>query len=194
MDVVQEWLNLVEITYTLGTIGMKWADIMEVVREDDRFWYDTDHEGVKKPAGWKFLSVEGDSDDEEEGEGSGDEDSSYASDAEDSEEESSGACHAYFFSPHSFFSFPLLQPPTHAQLSPPLPSPNSPSPYTAEEDSDDESDFDEDDEDDDDEDDDESEEGQDWDELEKQAAAADKAKRSHEEDDEPKKGTKKARR
>ena len=120
MDVVQEWLNLVEITYTLGTIGMKWADIMEVVREDDRFWYDTDHEGVKKPAGWKFLSVEGDSDDEEEGEGSGDEDSSYASDAEDSEEESSGACHAYFFfspfvfllsSPSAAHSRPTFSPP-----------------------------------------------------------------------------------
>jgi nucleosome binding factor SPN SPT16 subunit len=96
MDVVQEWLNLVEITYTLGTIGMKWQDIMEVVREDERFWYDTDEAGIKKPAGWKFLSVEGDSDDEEEGDNSAEEDSSYGEDEDDSDEESSGASRQLF--------------------------------------------------------------------------------------------------
>ena len=111
MDTIQEWLNLVEITYTLGTVGMNWTNIMEAARDDDRFWYDTDHDGNKKSAGWKFLALE--DDDEEEGEGGGDEeeeDSEYGSDDEDSEEESSEGEFALSFvlSAHPAFFLALL--------------------------------------------------------------------------------------
>lgn len=106
MDIVQEWLNLVEITYTLGTVGINWQQVMEVVREDDRFWYDTDHEGIKKSAGWKFLSLEDDEENEEGGEGaSEEEDSEYASDEDSSEDESEGALKLLFFANPDVINF-----------------------------------------------------------------------------------------
>ncbi len=89
MDIVQEWLNLVEITYTIGSQPMNWTEVMAAVKEDDRFWYDTEADGeTKKPhgAGWKFLNVEG-SDDEEEGEDE-DEESAFDDKEEGSTEES----------------------------------------------------------------------------------------------------------
>lgn len=88
MDIVQEWLNLVEITYTIGSQPMNWTEVMAAVKEDDRFWYDTEADGeTKKPhgAGWKFLNVEG-SDDE--GEEEDDEDSAFDEEGEGSSEES----------------------------------------------------------------------------------------------------------
>ena len=92
MDIVQEWLNLVEITYTIGSQPMNWTELMNAVKDDDRFWYETEADGVtKKPhgAGWKFLNVEG-SDDEEDGEEEDDGDSAFSGDGEgeSSEEES----------------------------------------------------------------------------------------------------------
>lgn len=73
MDIVQEWLNLVEITYTIGNQPMNWTEVMDVVKGDERFWYDTEEDGVtRKPAGWTFLDIEGGSDEEgEEGEDEG---------------------------------------------------------------------------------------------------------------------------
>jgi nucleosome binding factor SPN SPT16 subunit len=88
MEKIEDWLNLVEITYTKGAKTMSWDAVMEIVREQgDQFFMDVDEEGDKKPAGWLFLSAE-DSDDEGE-EDEEDEDSSYASDADDSSEEES---------------------------------------------------------------------------------------------------------
>ena len=144
LDIIQDWLNLVEITYTIGTITMKWTDTIKAVKEsiEDGIFYDeVDFEGDKKDAGWLFLNVYGAEDEEEEG-AEGDEDDSEFS--EDSEEESS-----------------------------------------EEESESDESDYDDEDDDSDeyDEEDELSEEGKDWDELEKDAIASDKAKRSYEEDD-----------
>ena len=87
MDIVQEWLNLVEITYTMGgNTGLNWTNIMEAAKEDDRFYYDTDHEGIKKPAGWKFLALEDDDDDDEAQDE--EEESSYGGSEESSEESS----------------------------------------------------------------------------------------------------------
>lgn len=99
MDIVQEWLNLVEITYTIGSQPMNWAEVMAAVKEDDRFWYDTEADGeTKKPhgAGWKFLNLEGSDDEGEEGEDEDDgdsafdeeEDGSSESESEDSDDES----------------------------------------------------------------------------------------------------------
>jgi nucleosome binding factor SPN SPT16 subunit len=83
-DMIQDWLNDVEITYTSGIVSMNWKAIMELVKGDDRFYFDTDEDGEPKPAGWSFLMAGGDdSEDDEEGEGGGD--SSYS---EDSDEES----------------------------------------------------------------------------------------------------------
>jgi len=136
MDIIQEWLNLVEITYSMGAQPMDWSEVMPAVKDDDRFWFDTEEDEVtRKPAGWAFLNVN-DADDygdeeevEEEAESSYDEasedESSSEEDSDDSEfeEEVSGE-------------------------------------GEGEEDS--------------------EEEGQDWDELERKAAADDKAKRSFE--------------
>ena len=52
MDVIQDWLNLTEITYTLGARSMNWADTMAAVRDSGEFFYlDKDDEGEKKAPG-----------------------------------------------------------------------------------------------------------------------------------------------
>jgi nucleosome binding factor SPN SPT16 subunit len=91
MDIVQEWLNLVEITYTIGSQPMNWTELMNAVKEDDRFWYDTEADGeTKKPhgAGWKFLNVEGSDDEEDEEDDDGDSAFSQEGSDDESEEES----------------------------------------------------------------------------------------------------------
>jgi len=97
MDIIQEWLNLVEITYSMGAQPMDWSEVMSAVKDDDRFWFDTeDDEVTRKPAGWAFLSVNdaedyGDEEGEEEeaessyDEASDEEESSSEEDSEDSE-------------------------------------------------------------------------------------------------------------
>jgi nucleosome binding factor SPN SPT16 subunit len=67
MDIIQDWLNLVEITFTKGPRSINWTDIMKIIREEREVFYDdVDDEGVAKPAGWLFLSAEDDDDEEEE--------------------------------------------------------------------------------------------------------------------------------
>ncbi len=86
MDIVQDWLNLVEITYTKGPRSMNWTDVMKMVRDaKDTFYDDHDDDGAK-PAGWLFLSA--DLSDEEDGEEEENEDSSFG-DEEESEDEDS---------------------------------------------------------------------------------------------------------
>lgn len=83
MDIIQDWLNLVEVTFTKGPRSINWTDVMKIVREEKATFYDdVDEDGVAKPAGWLFLSAEGSDEEDEEQE---DEDSSFD---EDSEEES----------------------------------------------------------------------------------------------------------
>ena len=86
MDIIQDWLNLVEITFTKGPRSINWTDIMKIVKEEkDIFYDDIDDEGIKKPAGWLFLSADNEDSDEEEQE---DEDSNFSSEQSDSDEES----------------------------------------------------------------------------------------------------------
>jgi nucleosome binding factor SPN SPT16 subunit len=67
MDIIQDWLNLVEITFTKGPRSINWTDVMKIIREEREVFYDdVDDEGVAKPAGWLFLSAEDDDDEEEE--------------------------------------------------------------------------------------------------------------------------------
>lgn len=82
---IQDWLNDVDLTYTEGGLSMNWANVMKEVKLDDRFYEDTDHDGVKKPAGWAWLSADADSDEEDEED---EEESEYGSDSsEDSSED-----------------------------------------------------------------------------------------------------------
>lgn len=147
MDTIQDWLNLVEITYTSGPRSINWNDVMTFVRDfGDYFYLDVDVNGEKKPAGWLFLSAE----DSENEDGEGDEeddDESYASSADASEDGSE--------------------------------SDDSDSDADSDEyvDSAEESDDEEDEEEEE-----EEEEGKSWDELEKDAIASDRVKRSMEEE------------
>lgn len=84
MDGLQDWLNLVELTYTKGPRTINWGEVMKAVKSDrDIFFDDTDDNGEPKPPGWMFLSIEEADDSDEEG----DEESSYG-DASGSTEES----------------------------------------------------------------------------------------------------------
>jgi nucleosome binding factor SPN SPT16 subunit len=86
-DMIQDWLNDVEITFTSGIQSINWKVVMEAVKDDVRFFFDTDEEGESKPAGWNFLRADA-SDDEEDEEEDGDSSFAEAS-SESSEEESS---------------------------------------------------------------------------------------------------------
>jgi nucleosome binding factor SPN SPT16 subunit len=82
MDIIQDWLNLVEITCTKGPRSIAWTDVMKLVKQEkDIFYLDKDEDGVKKVVGWLFLSADA-SDDEKEGEDEDEEESSYGGEAE----------------------------------------------------------------------------------------------------------------
>jgi nucleosome binding factor SPN SPT16 subunit len=52
MDIIQDWLNLVEITFTKGPRSINWNDVMKIVREMKATFYDDkDEDGISKPAG-----------------------------------------------------------------------------------------------------------------------------------------------
>ena len=86
-DAVQEWLTDMEITYTEGPINLNWKQIIATVKEDDRFYMNTEEDEVtEKEAGWEFLRMYGREDDDESDED--EEDSVYKSDKDDEEEES----------------------------------------------------------------------------------------------------------
>merc|ERR1712072_566490 len=65
-------------------MGMAWKSLMNLIRNDNRFYEDSDENGEPKPAGWQFLQADeggiedGESDD-------GDED--YNANEEEEEEE-----------------------------------------------------------------------------------------------------------
>lgn len=82
---IQDWLNDVDLTYTEGGLSMNWVNVMKEVKADDRFYEDTDHDGVKKPAGWAWLSADADSDEEEE---ESDAESEYGSEEDSDSDES----------------------------------------------------------------------------------------------------------
>jgi nucleosome binding factor SPN SPT16 subunit len=86
LDMIQDWLNDVEITYTVGRATMAWNDVRKVVKElieDGSFYTDVDPDGVKKPPGWLFLGAdEGDEEEEDED----DDESSFEADSADESE------------------------------------------------------------------------------------------------------------
>ena len=85
-DTVQEWLTDMEITYTEGPMNLNWKQIMNTVKEDDRFYLDTEEDEVtEKDAGWEFLRLFGKDDEDDADE---DEDDSEFSDAKGREEPS----------------------------------------------------------------------------------------------------------
>jgi len=87
-DAVQDWLTDMEITYTEGPMNLNWKQIMATVKEDDRFYLDTEEDEVtEKEAGWEFLRMFGKDDDEDDLDN--DENDSEFSDAVDEDEEPS---------------------------------------------------------------------------------------------------------
>lgn len=147
LDVIQDWLNLVEITFTLGATPMNWTVFMKSVKDsidDGVFYLDEDFDGVKKPAGWLCLQAGGD-DEDEDGEGDeDDDDSEFSVESDESSEEEDS-------------------------------SDDDDSSYASE---------DSDEDDDDEEEESDEEPGKDWDELERDARAADKARRNYDSDEE----------
>ena len=85
---LQEWLTDMEITYTEGPMNLNWKSIMNTIKEDDRFYMDTEEDEVtEKEAGWEFLRMFGR--DDEEDEEQEDEDSEFGDEKVESEAESS---------------------------------------------------------------------------------------------------------
>ena len=90
-DSICEWLTDMEITYTEGPMNLNWKQIMNTVKEDDRFYENTEEDEVtEKEAGWEFLRMYG-KDDESDNDGDS-EDSEFneekvAEEEADSEEE-----------------------------------------------------------------------------------------------------------
>jgi len=85
-DAIQEWLTDCSLTYTAGQASMAWKSLMNLIRNDNRFYEDSDENGEPKPAGWQFLQADeggiedGESDD-------GDEDYNANEDEEEEEED-----------------------------------------------------------------------------------------------------------
>lgn len=85
-DTVQDWLTDMELTYTEGPMNLNWKQIMATVKDDDRFYLDTEEDEVtEKEAGWEFLRMYGKDDDDDNEE---EEDDSEFSDAQGNEEPS----------------------------------------------------------------------------------------------------------
>lgn len=94
-DSICEWLTDMEITYTMGPMNLNWKQIMNTVKEDDRFYENTEEDEVtEKESGWEFLRMfgkdddDGDDDDSEDSEfGGGEEPGEDEEEEVDSEEE-----------------------------------------------------------------------------------------------------------
>jgi len=87
-DSICEWLTDMEITYTEGPMNLNWKQIMNTVKDDDRFYENTEEDEVtEKEAGWEFLRLYGRDDAEEEGDDSEDSEFGDGSGVEDEEEE-----------------------------------------------------------------------------------------------------------
>lgn len=96
---IQEWLTDMEITYTEGPMNLNWKQIMVTIKDDDRFYMNTEEDEVtEKEAGWEFLRMFGregeeeeehDEDDSEFDEEPEEEEASEESEEEDFDEEES---------------------------------------------------------------------------------------------------------
>jgi nucleosome binding factor SPN SPT16 subunit len=84
-DSICEWLTDMEITYTEGPMNLNWKQIMNTVKEDDRFYENTEEDEVtEKEAGWEFLRLYGKDDDDDNDDDS--EDSEFNANKEEEEE------------------------------------------------------------------------------------------------------------
>lgn len=99
LDSIKEWLDDIDLCFTTGTANLNWKTIMNTIKEDERFYLDTDEEDMSKPAGWEFLKMEGSDDDDDDEEdlesnyseaaaGSGSDQESSSDDSDDSGYES----------------------------------------------------------------------------------------------------------
>ncbi|ETW06799.1 hypothetical protein H310_02951 [Aphanomyces invadans] len=86
LERIKEWLDDIDICFTEGPANLNWKQIMVTIKADDRFYLETDEDGVPKPAGWEFLRMDG-SDDEDDGEE--DEESEFEGSASGSESDGS---------------------------------------------------------------------------------------------------------
>lgn len=92
LDSIKEWLDDIDLCFTTGTANLNWKAIMTTIKTDERFYLDTDEDGVNKPAGWEFLKMEGsddDDDDEEDAESNYSEEAGSASEEESEESDDS---------------------------------------------------------------------------------------------------------
>jgi nucleosome binding factor SPN SPT16 subunit len=65
-DGLQDWLTDMEITYTEGPMNLNWKQIVNTIKDDDRFYMDTEEDEVtKKEAGWEFLRLFGNEDEDD---------------------------------------------------------------------------------------------------------------------------------
>ncbi len=91
LEIIYDWLNLVEIPYTGSKVPMKWDTIFPEAYYE-RFYMDTEEDGTPKPVGWHSLidinNDDGD-DEEEDDESSYDEESSEESESESGSDDSS---------------------------------------------------------------------------------------------------------
>ncbi|TMW55175.1 hypothetical protein Poli38472_013937 [Pythium oligandrum] len=85
LERIKEWLDDIDICFTAGTANLNWKSIMTTIKADNRFYLDTDDDGVPKPAGWEFLKMEGSDDEDEDDEEEGD--SNYSGDSEDDDDD-----------------------------------------------------------------------------------------------------------
>jgi len=94
LDLIQDWLNEMEITYSVGAQPINWKEAFEFFPPTDPyFWSETDEDGVPKAAGWYVLDASGMIEDDEEGGAEKEEDDSEFSSAasESSEDEGSSS-------------------------------------------------------------------------------------------------------
>jgi len=80
LDGIQEWVTDCTLTYTAGQASMAWKSLMNLVRNDARFYEDCDEAGQPKPAGWCFLQA-----DDEDELISDDDDEDYAAEEDSSD-------------------------------------------------------------------------------------------------------------
>lgn len=85
-DSIQEWLTDMELSYTEGPMNLNWKQLMNTVKDDERFYMDTQEDEVTpKDQGWAFLRLFGnDNDSDDEGE---DGDSAFSGGEEEEEDE-----------------------------------------------------------------------------------------------------------
>uniref|UniRef100_A0A7S2V990 FACT complex subunit n=1 Tax=Entomoneis paludosa TaxID=265537 RepID=A0A7S2V990_9STRA len=85
-DAIQEWLTDMELTYTEGPMNLNWKQIVNTVKEDDRFYMNTEEDELtEKEAGWEFLRMFGKDDDDDDD--PDEDDSEFGSDRADDEDD-----------------------------------------------------------------------------------------------------------